>query len=102
MGRVPSLLKTCLVTSFGLGLHPWRRGRWAACRRFLVYLAVVLASPAAWHTWLIGTTLAFACVTAVALAPGPSSTGGGRTLVRSSSTKWRVPLDGPAVSASTA
>ena len=67
MGRRVELLKACLTTSFGLGFAPVAPGTAGSLPGVALYLLVVLATPRAWHAWLIGAGLATACVEALAL-----------------------------------
>jgi phosphatidylglycerophosphatase A len=63
--------KICLLvsTSFGLAYLPVAPGTWGTLPGVAVFLLIVQASPAAYHTWLIGLAMAIACVVTVALSP---------------------------------
>ena len=74
--RLKERLFAAVVTAGGLGYMPVASGTFGTLPAVGVFVAIMLWTPAALHTWLILAALALSCLATVALSPWAETTWG--------------------------
>jgi len=69
MNRLKECCFVVIGTSFGLGYAPVAPGTFGALPGVAMFLAIVLWTPAVWHTWLLLAALVVVCAATLALSP---------------------------------
>jgi len=69
MNRLKERCLVLVASCFGLGYLPVAPGTFGALPGVGIFLAIVLWTPAAFHTWLILAALAAVCIVTLVLSP---------------------------------